>query len=491
MNSQNNEKSKLLIVDDNPTNPGILFDYLTTSGYKVLVSLDGESAIEQVEYAQPDLILLDVLMPGMDGFETCSLLKAKPLTQDIPVIFMTALSDTVDKVHGFQIGAVDYITKPFQCEEVLSRVQTHLTIRNLQKKLQEQNENLVRSQAQERQRTLELEQALQKLQHTQTQLIQAEKMSSLGQMVAGVAHEINNPINFIYGNLGFANDYIQQLLGLIQLYQKTYTHPTPEITTEVAAIDLEFLQRDLPQMLKSMRCGAERIYQLVLLLRNFSRLDEAQLKLADIHQGIESTLLLLQHRLEATAKRPAIQLIKEYGDLPKVECYAGQMNQVFMNILTNAIDALGEGNRKWAIGNGQWEPGAKEEEEKQRWREQGNLSHFPYRGYSSLSCSLTPTIWICTELIGNSIVIRIADNGLGMTEDVHRKLFDPFFTTKPVGSGTGLGLAISYQIVVERHKGRLSANSEMGKGTEFVIEIPFRQSDLSEVRATEGEGRRF
>jgi two-component system, NtrC family, sensor kinase len=477
MNRQDNEKIKLLIVDDNPTNLGILFDNLTTAGFKVLVALDGETAIAQVEYAKPDLILLDVLMPGIDGFKTCIRLKSNPSTRDIPVIFMTALSDTVDKVYGFNIGAVDYIIKPFQHEEVLSRIQTHLTIRNLQKQLQEQNECLLRSQLQEQQRASELEQTLQELQQTQSQLIQAEKMSSLGQMVAGIAHEINNPINFIYGNLNLASEYTQHLLELLHLYQETYTRPTSEITTKIEAIDLAFLESDLPKMLESMKVGAERITKMVMMLRNFSRLNEAQLKLADIHQGIDSTLLLLQHRLEATATRPAIQVIKEYGNLPKVECYPSQLNQVFMNILSNAIDALDVGTGVWRIRNENGEGGIGSGVK--GTQEQGDVGNFAVILSISSHQVRMPTIRISTEVIErNCVAIRIADNGSGMTEEVRQRLFDPFFTTKPVGSGTGLGLAISYQIVVQKHRGQMLVNSEIGIGTELVIEIPFQQRNF-------------
>lgn len=294
---------------------------------------------------------------------------------------------------------------------------------------------------------IELEQTLQQLQRTQAQLVQTEKMSSLGQLVAGVAHEINNPVNFIYGNINHANDYAVDLLDLVQLYQKYYPTPDPEIAEEMEAIDLDFIKQDLPKILSSMKMGAERIRNIVLSLRNFSRLDESEMKQVDIHEGIDSTLLILQNRLKAKPDHPAIEVIKEYGQLPQVYCYAGQLNQVFMNILTNSIDALDERNKKQTSSSAS--PGAV-----------ADLKNNP------------STIRIRTEALDSRrLLVSIADNGPGMTEEVQRRLFDPFFTTKPVGAGTGLGMSISYQIV-EKHGGQLTCISAPERGAEFLIEIP-------------------
>ena len=297
-----------------------------------------------------------------------------------------------------------------------------------------------------------LEMALQELKQAESRLIQTEKMSSLGQMVAGIAHEINNPVNFITGNLSHATNYIQDLLDLVERYQQHYPKPTPDLQEYIEDIDLEFLIDDLPKILTSMQMGADRIHEIVISLRNFSRLDEAEMKPVNIHEGIDNTLLILQSRLKASGNNPGITIIKDYGNLPLVECYAGQLNQVFMNIVSNAIDAL----------------------ETQRLRQaENNLCQGESESDSACPPSLSPTIWIHTELLdSHQVVIRIRDNGLGIPENVIGSLFDPFFTTKPVGKGTGLGLSISYQIVVEKHGGSLKCLSEPGQGAEFWIEIP-------------------
>lgn len=430
------QTATVLIVDDNSANLGVLSDALDQVGLEVCVAKSGKIALERIKYVIPDLILLDIMMPDMDGFETCNHLKANPVTKDIPVIFMTAFSDTANKVKGFEVGAVDYITKPFNQQEVLSRVKLHLKLHDLSVKLEQKNALL-------EQKVGEISQAYQDLQEMQLKLIQSEKLSSLGQMVAGIAHEINNPVNFIYGNLIHANEYTQEVLNLLNLYQEEYPHPTPRIQTGLDEVDITFIQEDLLKLLKSMNIGARRIRDIVQSMRIFSRVDEANMNAVNIHEGIDSTLIILNYRLKSKPEYPGIEVIRDYSQLPLIDCYAGQLNQVFMNIIANAIDALDEYNQQRSLAE---------------------IKQQPSR------------IEIRTTMIDkNQVAIHIADNASGINQEVLEKLFQPFFTTKSSGKGTGLGLSISHQIIVEKHGGCLYCKSTPGQGTEFIIQIPIHQ----------------
>ena len=418
----------ILIVDDNPTNLSVLSEALSSAGFRFRVAVGGESAIAVIERNPPELILLDVQMPGIDGFETCRRLKANPITQHIPIIFTTALADTESKMKGFALGAVDYIPKPFEQEEVIARVRVHLQLKQLTESLEEQV----------RDRTAALQQA-------QIQVVQQEKLSTLGELIAGVAQEINNPISFIANNIAPLQEYIAGVTEILQLYQQEYPNPSAKITKAIEDLDLEFALEDMAKILDSLQVGTERIQNISVSLRTFSRSDCDTKTPADLHEGLDTTLMILQHRIKDKSlriagkeyHRPRIQVIKRYGRLPEVNCYPGQMNQVFMNILANAIDAIDEAFI------------------------QGKMS------------DPIPQIQIATETDSAQwVALRIADNGIGMAESVKQRLFQPLFTTKPVGKGTGLGLPIVNQIIVEKHNGKLEVNSQPGRGTEFIIRIP-------------------
>ena len=318
-------------------------------------------------------------------------------------------------------------------------------------KLEKLNRALEESVAREREKTAHLKTAMSELKRAQTQLVQSERMSSLGQLVSAVAYEVTNPINFIHGNLIYANEYSQKMIDLLQLYDQHYPSPSPEIQAQIEAVELEFIVEDLPKLLGSMKVGANRIREIVQSLRNFSRIDEADIKPVDIHDGLDSALLILSNRLKPKPDRPAIHLIKEYGSLPLVECYAVQINQVFMNVLTNAIDALED-----AFVN-------------------NNLSSHGRDKEEPVKCG---QIRIVTEICPGekAVAVRIEDNGCGMTQTVRQKIFEPFFTTKLVGKGAGIGLTISHEIAVEQHGGKLTCNSAPGEGTELIIEIPLNQT---------------
>lgn len=450
MNDLSSAPVRILLVDDTPTNLKVLSEALQGQGWKTLMAIDGETAIEQAEYALPDLILLDVMMPGIDGFETCQRLKTISQLQSIPVIFMTALSDAVNKVRGLELGAVDYITKPFQQEEVVARVKLHLSLSQLNRSLQEKIAEQSRTEAQLQQltqeleqrvhdRTIKLENSVQQLKTTQLQLIQSEKMSTLGQLVAGIGHEINNPINFVGGNLKHVEDYTQDLFALIEMYQNKRSDA--EIEEFIEDVDLPYLAEDLPKLIASIHEGVNRLREISLSLRSFARSDMSSKVACQIHEGIESTLMLLKHRLKASEKHPEIQINRQYGDLPLIQCFPGQLNQVFMNLIANAIDVF----------------------------EEQNLS----RSYEEIVTSPN-VIWISTAIDSSTetATIRIKDNGSGISPEVRSKIFEPSFTTKPVGKGTGLGLAISRQIIVEKHGGQLDCFSVVGQGTEFTISLP-------------------
>ena len=332
------------------------------------------------------------------------------------------------KLWGFLAAYQNSTTRNWQESEVdlLSQIATQLGVGLQQAELLEQTQT----------QKEEISQTLKELQSTQTQLIQSEKMAGLGQLVAGVAHEINNPVNFIYGNLSHVEEYVRNLSGILELYRNAYPHPESHIKEQATTVDLNYILEDLPKIVGSMKIGAERIQSLVLSLRTFSRLDEAEMKPVDIHEGIESTLLILQHRIKQNQSNSSIEVVKDFGKLPEVECYAAQLNQVFMNILSNAVDGI------------------------------------ETKFYKS-NIQEIPQIQIKTQIVNEkSVLIRISDNGCGIPHKIRSRIFDPFFTTKEPGKGTGLGLSISYQIIIDKHNGQFECDSQVNQGTEFRIEIP-------------------
>ncbi|MEG4405446.1 ATP-binding protein [Microcoleus sp. MON2_D5] len=435
--------TKIMFVDDEPDLESLLSQRfrkkIRAEKWQLFFAHNGVQALEKLkEYPDVDIVVTDLNMPEMDGLTLLS--KLNQINLPFKTIVISAYGDLKNIRNAMNFGAFDFLTKPIDFQDL--EITLNKTLREVQQV--KENQRLRESEARAREEAQHLQNCMQDLKKTQAQLIQTAKMSSLGQVVAGIAHEINNPVNFIYGNISHVSDYIEDLLHLLHLYQQ-YTPPNSEIQAEIEAIDLEFMIVDLPQIMVSMKGGVDRIQKIILSLRNFSRLDEANIKSVDIHEGIKSSLLILHNRFQARAARPEIQVMEEYSNLPLVECYAGELNQVFINILSNAIDALNEYNKQRSLDN----PPA---------------------------CPLAITIRTFLLEEKSRVVIQIRDNGPGITAEVKDRIFEPFFTTKPVGEGTGLGLYISYQIVHEKHGGALNCFSDVGQGTEFWIEIPIRQT---------------
>ena len=422
--------AKILVVDDEP-----LLEYVIQQHFRQKIrdkelefafANNGKQALEKLESdPQIGVVLTDINMPEMDGLALIGQLKK--IDSTLKAVVVSAYGDLVNIRSAMNQGAFDFLTKPIDFKDL------ELTLQKSLESVQQTRADLAQ------------------LQQAQTQLIQSEKLASIGELIAGIAHEINNPVSFILGNVEYAESYCQNLMHILNLYQQYCLEDIPVIQEEIEAIDLDFVLADLPKLLNSMREGTERLDSICKSMRTFIRADTLALEPFDIHEGINSTLIVLKHRLKANESRPEIEVVKDYGDLPLVECYPGQLNQVFMNILANAIDAVEDYNS---------------------WRNEADIRARPGK------------INIRTEAIGDrKIVIHIADNGPGMTEDVKQKLFHPFFTTKPVSKGTGLGLSISYQIVVNKHGGQLTCISKQGQGTEFVIDIPVQhQSRTPDTR---------
>jgi len=418
--------STILVVDDTPDNIRLLTAILSNQGYEVRKALNGKMALRAVSISCPDLILLDINMPDIDGYQVCEQLKQDPQFRDVPIIFISASDEVSDKIRAFALGAVDYVTKPFEQGEVISRVTNQLRLRSLQIELEKKNKSL--------------ELAMQRVQQTQTELVQQQKMVALGQLVAGIAHEINNPVTFIYGNITYIKSYTQDMMRLVRLYRKSVT-PSPEIIDLEEEVDLEFLSKDLSKLLESVQVGAERIREIVFSLRNFSRLGESEYKAADIHSGLNSTLMLLEYRLKGSVERSGIKIVRNYGELPLIDCHAGKINQVWMNILNNAIEAL---EAKYSTEN-----------------------------LSNSNPDSFPSITINTKLteLGQAC-ITIIDNGCGMEESVQQRIFEPFFSAKKFEQAKGLGMTISYGIIVNEHSGDISYTSQPEVGTTVQVFLP-------------------
>lgn len=426
--------SDVLIVDDTINNLRLLSDILSQSGFSVRKAISGSMALTAIQASKPDLILLDINMPGMNGYEVCERLKQNSNTQEIPIIFISASDMTADKIKAFRMGGTDYITKPFNSEEVVVRIQNQLLLSQLRAELTDKNKVL--------------EQTLSDLKRAQVEIIQKEKMLGLNQLIAGLSHEINNPMSFIMGNLEPAKQYFYKLLSILNLYRQRYPEPDAEIEAAIATADLDFIIHDFSSVMRSMEKGTSRICDIIQALHTFSHHGESTFKTINLNTAIDSVLMLLKPRLRGHGNRPSIQLSPDYGDLPSVTCDAGLISQAILHVLDNAIDAI---NIYW------------EGTQASREIDHTNLEE--------------PKIAIKTgTLQPDQVTICIRDNGIGIEDAIKPRIYEPFFTTKSTGQGHGLGLSITYQIIVGKHQGSLAFTSTRLKGSEFVLQLPIHMA---------------
>ena len=407
----------VMVIDDTPGNLELLDDILSGKNYEVRLFPAGNLGLRSAKNNPPDLILLDIMMPDMDGYEVCKELKKNQILRDIPVIFISAKGEIFDKVKAFESGGVDYITKPFQVEEVVARVDAHIKIRSYQLALEEKNQILKK--------------ALDELAETQNQLIQKEKMASLGTLTAGIAHEINNPINAVNSSSISLDRFLKKLFSLIDYYNELLVNKDNDTEQLIKSykdeIDYNNIIEGINVLTGNIRNGAERTANIVENLKIFTHIDQAEKKAVNIHRNIDSSLELLKSKFKGK-----LNIKKNYGEIPNIVCYAGKMNQVFINLFSNAISAI-------------------EDKEIKTEKEE---------------------IIITTELTAdNQLMISVRDTGIGIPKDKIKRIFEPFYTTKSIGSGTGLGLSITHGII-RSHSGTINVTSEIGKGTTFTILIP-------------------
>lgn len=435
---------RVLLIDDQPIVAESVRRLLASEpDIKLYYCDNAQQAIPMAVKIQPTVILQDLVMPDADGLLLLKFLRANPTTSTIPVIVLSTRDESVVKAEAFATGANDYLVKIPDPIEFIARLKYHSTAyanllkRHEAERVRAYNRELERRVAD---RTAELEIALMELKQAQTRVIQEEKMAGVGQLVSGICHELNNPVNFIQGNLEPAQEYCDELLQLVDLYQQVYPDPPKIIETAIEQMDLDFIAEDFTKLLKSFEHGAARISNIVLSLRNFSRLDEVEIKCVDVHEGIDHALLLLGSRLQS------IEVIKDYSLQVPIECLPGHLNQVFMHILTNAVDVLKEN------------------------------SHEKHQVQDDEVDANPSQIHIQTRLVNDDYaLISFKDNGPGISQEVMNRIFEPFFTTKPVGQGTGLGLSLSYQTITEYHNGSLECWSTPGQSTTFIIKIPIHQ----------------